>query len=240
MIKEKGIISRFADIMKANMNALLDQFEDPVKMIDQTMNNLSKDLASVKSETSKVMAAEKMAKRDVDECEKEIADMRMYAEKAVRCGNDEDAARFLQQKAKLEITLTRLESTYQLAHENAVKIRAMHDKLVSDMDVLELRRRTIKGVSAVSRAQKSINKASNKISSTNSGFSTFDRMEDKAYRNMYISQSETELLDLGSTETIRGLSSKYDCIVDSDIMNELEQLKIEVEAADKLAESANT
>ena len=51
-----GILTRFKDIMSANVNALLDKAEDPAKMIDQTLLNLRKDLAQVKKETAAVMA----------------------------------------------------------------------------------------------------------------------------------------------------------------------------------------
>ena len=45
-----GIISRFKDIMSANINALLDKAEDPEKMIDQYLRNLESDLAKVKQD----------------------------------------------------------------------------------------------------------------------------------------------------------------------------------------------
>ena len=50
-----GILQRFKDIMASNINALLDKAEDPEKMIDQTLRNLTKDLAEVKKETAAVM-----------------------------------------------------------------------------------------------------------------------------------------------------------------------------------------
>ena len=47
-----GILTRFTDIMKSNINALLDKCEDPAKMIDQTLRDLREDLAEVKKETA--------------------------------------------------------------------------------------------------------------------------------------------------------------------------------------------
>ena len=86
-----GVLTRFKDIMAANVNALLDKAEDPEKMIDQYLRNLESDFAKVKAETATIMAEEKSAKRKLDECNEEIARMSEYAMKAVAAGNDNDA-----------------------------------------------------------------------------------------------------------------------------------------------------
>ena len=68
-----SILKRFSDIMSANINALLDKCEDPAKMVDQILRNLNDDLGKVKAETASIMAEEARAKRELDECNKEIA-----------------------------------------------------------------------------------------------------------------------------------------------------------------------
>ena len=70
-----GILTRFKDIMTANINALLDKAENPEKMIDQCLRDLNEDLGKVKSETAVIMAEAQRAKREVDECNEEIAKM---------------------------------------------------------------------------------------------------------------------------------------------------------------------
>ena len=47
-----SILSRFKDIMSANINALLDKCEDPAKMIDQYLRQLKEDLAEVKQKNA--------------------------------------------------------------------------------------------------------------------------------------------------------------------------------------------
>ena len=85
-----GILQRFKDIMASNINALLDKAEDPEKMIDQTLRNLTKDLGEVKKETAAVMADEQRCKRELDEVNSEITKMQAYAEKALLAGNEAD------------------------------------------------------------------------------------------------------------------------------------------------------
>lgn len=48
-----GIISRFADIMEANINALLDKCEDPSKMIDQALRKCNEEIAAKLGRTTR-------------------------------------------------------------------------------------------------------------------------------------------------------------------------------------------
>ena len=152
-----GILKRFKEIMSANINALLDKAEDPVKMIDQYTRDLQSDLGKVKAETATVMAEEARAKRALDENEAQIAKMERFAEKALLAGNEQDAKSFLAKKAEYEQKRATLNSLYESAAANASQMREMHDKLEKDIASLEERKRAIKAKMAVAKTQEKMN-----------------------------------------------------------------------------------
>ena len=219
-----GILSRFKDIMSANINAILDKAEDPEKMIDQTLRNLNNDLAKVKEETAEVMADETRAKRNLDEVNAEIAKMQQYAEKAVVAGNDADATRFLTEKAKLVAKQQTLQQVYDVSAANAMKMRQMHDKLVADIAELNSRKDTIKAKIRLAKAQQDINKMTSKVNSESS-FSAFQRMEDKADAMLDVAQAEAELNSTTASQEVDNLASKYDAAPDAAVQDELAALK---------------
>ena len=219
-----GILQRFKDIMSSNINALLDRAEDPEKMVDQTLRNLNSDLAKVKSETASVMADEAKAKRNLDEVNAEIAKMQGYAEKAVLAGNDADATRFLAEKNKLVAKQAQLQQIYDVAAANAMKMRQMHDKLVTDIAELESRRDLIKSKVKLAKAQQHINQATSKID-TQSGFAAFQRIEDKADAMLDMAQAEAQLNATSASSEVDSLTAKYDASPDMAVQDELAALK---------------
>lgn len=220
-----GIIARFKDIMAANINALLDKAEDPEKMIDQTMRNLTKDLAEVKQETAAVMADEQRCKRELDECNKEIAKMQSYAEKALLAGNEADAMKFLEQKGALAVKQASLQQTYDVAAANAMKMRQMHDKLVNDINELNSRRDAIKAKMKVAKTQQRINKMTSGMADTTNSISAFERMEAKANSMLDQANAMSEL-NLSTQESgVDTLAAKYDAAPDAAVKEELEALK---------------
>lgn len=203
-----GIIKRFSDIMSANLNALLDKAEDPEKMIDQYLRNLESDLGKVKAETASVMAEETKCKRELDECNSDIEKMQRYAEKAIVAGNDNDARQFLEKKQQLVSKQTALQQAYDLAHGNAVKMKEMHDKLVSDMGELQSRRDAIRAKVAVAKTQERLNKVGSSVAGVSNNLSAFDRMEEKANRMLDEANAMSELNT--TKDDVADLAAKYD------------------------------
>ena len=203
-----SILSRFGDIMAANINALLDKAEDPAKMVDQTLRNLRENLADVKKETKAVMADELNAKRRLDECQAEIARYTNAATNAVKAGQDNDARILLEKKQSLSAKLTDLQQTYDLAHANAAKMRQMHDKLVNDIAELETRKDTIKAKINVAKAQERINKVTDAAGDASDNLAAFDRMEDKADRLLDEAMAHAELNE-GPKDEAADLADKY-------------------------------
>lgn len=223
-----GIIKRFSDIMSANINALLDKTEDPAKMIDQYLRELQNDLGNVKAETAAVMAEEKRAKREKDECAQEVERLQEYAQKAVAAGNDNDARVFLEQKKNRTEQLSALEQAYVMAADNANKLRGMHDKLVRDIDQLNARRDAIKAKVAVAKTTQKINQMSAGVDSANNNRDAFDRMEKKADKMLDEANAMAELNQDSKADSLEELTAKYQAPA-ADIEDELAALKANME-----------
>lgn len=224
-----GIMTRFKDIMTANVNALLDRAEDPEKMIDQYLRNLEQDFAKVKAETASIMAEEKSAKRKLDECDEEIARMTEYAKKAVAAGNDAEAKQFLTRKAELTEKRAVLSQNYTLTCDNSAKMRQMHDKLAGDIASLKSKRDMLKAKVKVAETQKKINQMGSGLADAGNNMAAFDRMEDKVNKMLDEANAMGELNVSAEGNSIEELAKKYDAQEDSlAVDDELAALKAQM------------
>lgn len=219
-----GILSRFKTIMEANINALLDKAEDPVKMADQLARDLEKDLGEVKVETVSVMAEEKRAKRAYDEGVAEVEKLQRYAEKAVLAGNDADAKVFLSEKAAKAANLESLKGAWDLAAANAAKMREMHDKLTEQLKQVEDRKAAIRAKAAMVKSQQKANEIKSDLGG--SSLAAFDALEEKLNRKLDEAEAAAELNT--KKDDMADLVAKYDdaaTVQDSGVEDELAALK---------------
>lgn len=219
-----GILSRFKTIMEANINALLDKAEDPVKMADHLARDLEKDLGEVKAETVSVMAEEKRAKRAYDEGVAEVEKLQRYAEKAVLAGNDADAKVFLSEKAAKAANLESLKGAWDLAAANAAKMREMHDKLTEQLKQVEDRKAAIRAKAAMVKSQQKANEIKSDLGG--SSLAAFDALEEKLNRKLDEAEAAAELNT--KKDDMADLMAKYDdtaTVQDSGVEDELAALK---------------
>ena len=222
-----AILDRFNDIIKANINAVLDKMEDPSKMIDQYLRDMMEDLAEVKQSTAGVMAEETRTKRLVDDNHAEVARYAELAKKALLAKNDGDARTFIAKKQELENAGAGLMTAYAAAHENALKMRQMHDKLVTDIESLKARRAMIQAKVAVAKTQKTLNQASASVGKTESAMNAFGRMEEKANRMLDEANAMSEL-NAAPVDEAKALEEKYAAQGPSAVDDELAKLKSEL------------
>ncbi len=221
-----SVLSRFADIIKANVNSALDELEDPSKMIDQYMLEMKEDLAEVKRGTAGVMAEEARTKRLMEENQLQVEKYSDFAKSALQSGEEGDARVFIAKKQQLEAAGAGIVTAYATAHENAVKMRQIHDKLSSDIEALEARRKMIKAKVAVAKTQKKVNEFSSSAGNAQNSMGSFERMEDKANRMLDEATAMSEL-NKEPIDEAGALEEKYSKTTAS-VDEELVRLKAEL------------
>jgi len=222
------IIERFSEIMSANINALFDRMEDPSKMVDEHLRRMRDDLAKVKTETAGVIAQETAARREVSRLESEITKDLERAKKALKAGEEADAAVFVKRKQENEDLLAQAEKTLALAADNTARMRQMYNKLCGDIKALDAKKATIKGKAAVAKTQETINR----VGSTSDRFAgTAGRMNDLEARvdaRLDKAMAEAEL-NAGPPDDASALEAKYDSGCPASVEDELARLRAELE-----------
>lgn len=221
-----SILDRFSTIIKANINDLLDKAEDPSKLVDQYLRDLTEDLAEVKKDTAAVMAEETRCKRMLDENEADSKKYDELARKALGAGEENDARVFIAKKQELDAAHEGLATAYAGAKNNADKMRQMHDKLVSDIETLKSRQASIKAKVSVAKTQQKVNGMTGADKAAGA-IDAFSRMEAKADAMLDQADAMAELNSKPVDEAAE-LEAKYSGVNDASVDAELAKMKADM------------
>jgi phage shock protein A len=93
-----GLFNRISDIISANVNDMIDQAEQPVKMAKQVIRELDNEILAMRSRIKSRKDSEARHKRQLEKAQEETSSWQARAERAVDDGNDDMARQALQRK----------------------------------------------------------------------------------------------------------------------------------------------
>lgn len=226
-----GILDRFTSIVKANINELLDKAEDPEKMVDQYLREMTESLAEVHEAPLASWLRRSAARSSSTRIARKQRSTRSWPARRSPPATRPMPAVFLAKKQELAGRAEGLTVAYEGAKANADKMRQMHDKLVADIEELNARKATIKAKAAVAKTQSKVNEMTSAGDRAEGARSAFDRMEAKADEMLDRANAVAELSEKPADPT-EELAKKYaaagaEAAVDDDLARLKKEMGLE-------------
>jgi phage shock protein A len=222
-----GIFSRMTDIINSNINAMLDQAEDPEKMIRLIIQEMEDTLVEVRSSSARVLADRKAAARRLEQVEAEALTWEDKARLAISKGREDLARAALQEKRAIEEEVASVEMELQATDEH---IAQLNDEVSQLQQKLSDARAKQKAMLMRSKTVESRIKVKRQIQreALDGAFQRFEHFE----RRMDNLESQLESMDMGR-DVPPDLAAEIDALhEDERISEELERLRAELEVRD--------
>ena len=129
----KGVFTRISDILKSNLNEMLDRAEEPDKMIRQMIRDMEEAVNKATASVGTALANQKRLGRQFNEKQNQTDEWQRKAERAVATGEDDLARRALERKAMFakarEDLAPAVEESKQTAEQLREQLRELKTKL---------------------------------------------------------------------------------------------------------------
>ena len=201
-----GIFERIGDIIKANINDMIDKAEDPEKMVKQIIIDMEAQVEEATRALGQAMASEKQAKKQLDVAQASSADWEQKAKVALQAANQDLARRALESKVGVDKSLVGLQESYDIISTQVATLRDQISALRAKLDEARSRQNVLIARSKMAEAQQ---KAATSISSvdSSSAFSKLDKMEKRVEEKEALAGAFTEMAGVTAADEYQKLET---------------------------------
>ena len=218
-----GIFSRMSDIINSNLNALLDQAEDPDKMIRLIIQEMEDTLVEVRSSSARVLADRRAAARRLERVREDAERWEDKARLAISKGREDLARGALQEKRAIQDEVAAVEAELQATDEHIDQLHDEVGKLQQKLDDARAKQKALvmRGKTVASRIKV---KRQVQGDALDDAFQRFERFE----RKMDTMEGQLESMDMGRNVP-PDLAAEIDSLAEDERINEeLDRLKSEM------------
>jgi len=216
-----GIFKRINDIVSANLNDMVESWEEPEKMLKQAIREMEVSIEDSKRSVAKAMASEKMLGKELLENHRQADEWQRRAEQAVESGNDDLARKALARKQEHEKVAAALVDQHTASQEAVVALRRQLEAMQAKLADAKRRLSTLVVRKKAADMRARVQLGASDATLNTDAFAKFDRLREK----VEMAEAEAEALRelSGSTATENGTS---EIVADEDFEVDAELVKL--------------
>ena len=221
-----AFFERIADILKANINDMIDKAEDPVKMVKQLIIEMEEQVDEATRALGQAMGSQKVAAKELADAKAKVADWNDKAKLALKNGDENLARKALDIKVGLEAQVDQLQASYDGITAQVDKLKDQVQTLKMKLDEARARQNVL--IARAKMAEAATNVATSISSATTeSAFAKLDKLEKKIVQQEATAEAFTELH--GGTVEQASVADEFEALQHKDAVDsELERLKGEL------------
>lgn len=206
MAQKQSIFGRIQQLLKANVNALIDSAEDPQKMIDQLIRDYTNEIAEAEQAVAQTIGNLRLAEQDY---QADVAAAKEWGSKAAAASAKADQSRAagdsaegdrwdglakhaIAKQIQFEQQIAESEPMIKSQTETVDKLKTGLAEMKSRLSDLKIRRDQLVARQKSAEAQTKVNEAMGSINVLDPT-SELARFEDKVRRNEALAQGQVEV-----------------------------------------------
>lgn len=217
-----GFLGRLAQLIKSNLNDLINKSEDPEKMLNQVIVDMSQQLIEAKKQVAVAIADEKRLYKQFGAEAKKSQDWEQKAMLAVRSGDDALAKEALLRKKEHDSIAVQYQEQWErqktLTDQLKTALKALNAKIGEAQrkkNVLIARKRRADAMKSIQETMSGLSDAS--------AFETFDRMAEQIDQMEAEAEAGAEVAEQYTGDILKHRFSELEATAGAD--QELEALK---------------
>lgn len=188
-----GLFGKFVDIIKANINDLLDKAEDPEKMIKLMIVEMQEAVVKATSALAQAMGNRNRLQQQWQAAEKQAEYWYKQAKLAMEKGKEDLAREALNKKVISENNAIQFKTMYESAETDTAKLKEQVDQLKQKLEEARMKESMLIARSQTAKAKKDIAKKIGGLDQNS--FAKFDKFEEKIVKEEAEAEAFSEMAD---------------------------------------------